>query len=32
MLFNFFTTRERGELPPMYLIGELGSAGTIERP
>lgn len=31
MLFNFFTTRERGEEPPMHLIGELGSAGTIGR-
>jgi hypothetical protein len=32
MLFNFFTTRERGEEPPMVLLKELGSAATITRP
>jgi len=29
MLFNFFTSRERGEEPPMHLIEELGSVSTI---
>ena len=32
MLFNFFTTRERGVEPPMHLLKELGSAGTVGRP